>query len=93
MKVVRALHGLVESLAKRFRMDFEHVLSKSEVKKCSIFSNHQHFNGYTHMHGTRVACPLPAFGRSIHPWYKVKQNIQQTVLTLNCRYFRNNKHW
>ena len=44
-----------------------HVLvMKCDAKPQSIFSNLQHFGGYTACIG--VACPLPAFGGSIRPW-------------------------
>ena len=47
----------------------------------SIFSNLQHFGGYTACTG--VACPLPAFGGSIHPCYHKHLKMSQGVPTIH----------
>ena len=67
LQVVGALEffGELYSLAKGFG---PFLRAGFREREGSIFSNRQHFALCTGSMG--VACPLPAFGGSIHPWYE-----------------------
>ena len=52
-------------------------MTKRDAKPRSIFSNLQHFGGYTGCAG--VACPLPTFSGSIRPWCEAMVIVLQYI--------------